>query len=121
MAFLTARLLYEAYWAAQRWLALARQGVLIEAWPLLADLWMGLAALWLVVTIFRRIKRLQLRPGLFISEAVLAGVLTLPALVAQIAFSAGWISLAASETIRSLVTLVIMPLLVLVFFDLLPK
>jgi PAS domain S-box-containing protein len=119
--FLVARLLYELYWGGLRSLTLAREGLLIDRRPLLADLLALLSLLWLMVTLARRLRHLQRRSGHFIVEAMLLLLCLVPPMLAQLAFSAGWITRPTMELVRDLSILVTMPLMVLVFLELLPE
>jgi PAS domain S-box-containing protein len=121
MVLMTLRLAYELYWSAYRTWVLVADGVFIPARPLLADALLAAAVLWLILLIVRRIRLLQQQSGQFLTEAVLLGLFILPTVIAQIAFTSGLISYEILELIRDLISLVIVPLMVLVFLDLLPE
>lgn len=121
LALSSIRLLYELYWGIVRTATLTDTGILINQRPLLADVMLGAALVWLVITIVQRLRRIERHSGQFIAEAVLLGLLLIPVTSALIAFTSGWISLTAMEFVRDIGMLFIMPLMVLVFLDLLPE
>lgn len=115
------RLLFELYWSLLRTQTLVATGFVIERRPVVLDVLTGASLVWIIVIVVRRTRRFQQRFGLFITEAILLGIFTIPLALGQLAYTSSWLSRSAFLIIRDISTLFIIPMIVIVFLDLLSE